>query len=295
MPDEFKKELLLAKKTEEISRMAFLWLTSNVDKIYENHWDLRYGLLDEVLQYLITTQQLKNKENLLRFKWDNLFIALISQEEELITKKQNKKLTNGNFSKELISILKKIHNIYPDRMSIKIALDNFTDLVRTQDSTELYFALNDYYECLELEMKSEQISVSYGKNLILFLQSQLLVKKYQKDNFKREDPKNICEWIQFQEYNDYFITLHLCRYIKELLNFHDSIINKELINDFDNLNVNDCPFLKTDNLINKANEREGILVKKLIKVKRDTINQKHMLNEYVTEMYKDIDETKKDD
>ncbi|MBS4171829.1 hypothetical protein [Bacillus sp. FJAT-49736] len=286
IPDELKKDLLLAKKTEEISRMAFGWLTTNVEKIYKKQWVKRYGLLEELQKYLISTQMLKDNDPRLKKMWEKLINSLIVQEENLKGAKRSQKLN---------LILNQINGIYPNRMVIKDAINNFGKFVEENESTKLYYALNDYYECLESEMKDEQISVSYGKNLILFLRSQLLEKKYQKYDQKCENPKSIYDWIKYQEYNHYVITLHLCKYIKELLKFDDSIISSELKSDFQNIDSIDCPFLITEELIKKAHNREGAQVRNThsFKVKRDTINQNHMLIQHVTEMYKGIKKPKR--
>ncbi|KEZ47532.1 hypothetical protein [Metabacillus indicus] len=276
--DEFNKDLLLAKKTEEITTMAFEWLIRNVPNISDKKWEARYRFLDDLNQHLIYAQTLKRDESNLTTRWNCILQKFIDQEKRL----------NIRNSKDIIIMLEKIKNLLPSVDTLNNAISNFGELTPNKKSENLYHLINDYYELLEKEMSSEQINVSYGSKLIIFLQTELLAKKIQKYNQNYQNPISGYEWILHQEHNHFRVTLQLCNYIKNLIGYNNSIIYKELKDDIENLDLKQCPFFYTEELINQArkkekNQRNSAYSKKY---KMDTINQKHLLHQFVDNLYK---------
>jgi hypothetical protein len=296
LPSDSSKKLLFAKKTEEISRMAFEWLCRNVDKISTDKWKFRYGLITELSMFPISNQAIRKSEKNIKMKWEELILCFITQEEDIKAKN----------SEELTVILKRILSIQPNLDTIKETLSLFGISGKTKEiekkkgkDEKIYLLINEinnYYKCLENEMKREQISVSYCKNLIMFLQCNLLAKKYQKYDQRYDFTAESYDWVKHHEHNDYLLTLYLCNYIITLFEFEETIIDKELVADFNKININTCPFLRTEQLINNAHELEGKLIKGVynIKTKIDSINEQHMKQQLVLEIERQDKKSKKE-
>jgi hypothetical protein len=278
---EIIKDLLYAKKIEEISKMAFEWLTRNVSNIKEKQWEQRYSLLDKLMLVRYPLLKYKNDEKGLKVIWNDLIDTFVEQEN---------KLTNAKRSKDLVGTLEIIKEMVPTIKELDNAISNFNNFSLDEKSKKLYQDINDYYECLEQEMKYEQINVSYGKDLILFLQSQLLAKRVHKYNQNQGKIEKFYDWILYQEYIHYAVSLQLCLFIKELLRYDDSIIYKEFKNEMEANNREDCPFWNTKRLIDDANklERKRVGNVYLDKYKKDTINERHLLNQYVRNFNKEV-------
>jgi hypothetical protein len=273
-----RTELIEAKALEELSGWVLNWMNSRIKKIREQAWSQRYNLESSINQLVSLRRNIDQQR--VEELWANLISRYISIESRIGASKTN----------QIINQLKKIGNEFTNIEDLHHAVSDFTgrhNIKVSENVMGMKNAISEYYKLLEKEMTKEQISTSYGKELIDILESQLIQLKKQEINPMITEPNNAFEFICYYNTLRYQLMFQLLIYVKELIGFSDGIISKQIRDDMLIIPNRENPFKKAEELIDRVHKKE------LREVRRDYSDKSEqnkvtfgsMLSEHLEELF----------